>query len=179
MNKPSGTLSLGINTGIQSGDLTISGGTTDLGLYTLNRTAAGGTLTLGTGCTLKLANNTGGQTGSNFPLNFSSMSVNSNSTVEYNGSNAITQTVYAGVNYGNLTLTNGSGSGSAIKNTTANLTVNGNLAVNSNVILNPGASNTIGGTGTLTGSGTAQVTRTTATATPSGRRPVAGAGGCS
>jgi hypothetical protein len=164
VNKPSGTLSLGINTSIQSGDLTISGGTTSLDTYTLNRTSAGGILTVGTGCTLKLANNTGGQTGSNFPLNFSSMSVNSNSTIEYNGSNAITQTVYAGVNYGNLTLTNGSGSGSAIKNTTANLTVNGNLAVNSNVILNPGASNTIGGTGTLTGSGTAQVTRTTLTA---------------
>lgn len=164
INKPSGTLSLGINCSVQSGDLIISGGTTDLGLYTLNRTGAGGTMTIGAGCILKLANNTGGQAGSNFPLNFSSMSVNSNSTIEYYGSNALTQTIYAGVSYGNLTLTNGSGSGFAIKNTTANITVDGTLAVNMNAILNPGASNTVGGTGTLTGSGTAQVTRTTATA---------------
>jgi hypothetical protein len=164
INKSSGTLSLGINTSIQSGDLTISGGTTDLVTYSLNRSTAGGTMTIATGCTLKLAGASGGPSGSNFPLNFSSMSINSNSTVEYNGSNAIAQTIYAGATYGHLSLTNGTGSGSSSKITTANLTVNGNLTVNSGTILTPAAANTIGGTGTLTGSGTVQVTRTAATA---------------
>ena len=129
----------------------------------MNRTGSGGSMTLSNACQLKLAANTGGQTGSNFPLNFTSVSLGGTSTVEYNGSNAVTQTIYGGATYGNLGLINGSGSGVAAKITIANITVNGNLGVYSNSVLTPGAAYTVGGTGTLLGSGEAEVTRISGT----------------
>jgi hypothetical protein len=164
IDKPSGTTTLSVDKSIKNGNLTITNGILDLGTFMLNRTASGGSLTVSNGCTLKLASNTGGQAGSNFPLNFSTISLGASSTVEYDGLNSITQTIYAGATYGHLTLTNGSGTGSATKTTSANITVNGNLTLNSLSVLNPGAAFTVGGSGTLTGSGTAKVTRTAATA---------------
>ena len=152
---------LAVNTSI-AGNLTINTGKTlDLGTYTCNRTLAGGILTVAG--TLKIGNNTGGPTGSNFPNNFSTNTM-TGGTVEYNGFNSITQTVYGTPTYNNLTLTNGSGSGSATKNTSANLTVNGNLTINSGTVLSPGATNTVDGSGTLTGTGTAKVSRTNSVA---------------
>lgn len=164
VDKPSGTLTLSRNSAVNGGNLTVSSGTLDIGTYTLNRTASGGTFSVANGAKVILAANTGGQTGSNFPSNFSTVSLGSTSTIEYDGLNSVTQTIYAGATYGHLTLTNGSGSGTATKSTSSNLTVNGNLTVNSNTLLNPGAANTIGGTGTITGTGTMRVTRTTSTA---------------
>ncbi len=164
IDKSGGTATLGANQTVNSGNLNITGGTFDIATYTVNRSASGGSMTLSNGCILKLASNTGGQTGSNFPLNYTTITLNATSTVEYHGSNAVTQTIYAGATYGHLTLTNGSGSGLASKITTANLTVNSNLTINTLAVLTPAAANTVGGTGTLTGVGTVQVTRTTATA---------------
>lgn len=172
IDKPSGTATLNRNQTVSGGDLSISSGTLDLVTYTLNRASAGGTVSVANGATLALGANTGGQSGSNFPSNFSSVSLGATSTIEYNGSNAITQTVYNGATYGKLTLTNGSGSGSANKITTGNITVNGNLTINANTVLTPAAANTVGGTGTLTGSGTATVNRTTATADFSTQYPI-------
>jgi hypothetical protein len=159
----SGTVTLAANQNVSNGNLTISSGTLDLSTYTLNRTSAGGILSIADGAKLVAGANIGGQTGSNFPLNYSSFSFSPTSTVEYDGSTAITQTIFAGPTYGHLTLTNGTASGSATKNTIANITVNGNLTINSGVVLTPADVNTVGGTGTLTGTGTAQVTRTIAT----------------
>ncbi len=65
-----------------------------------------------------------GVSGSNFPGSFTSYNFDPSSTVDYNGSNAIFQTVYNGVNYGKLVITNGSGSGRAQKITTGVVTVN-------------------------------------------------------
>ena len=76
-----------------SGDLTVSGGTFDLGTYTANRASAGGTLTVSNGATLKIGG-TGG-----FPSNYTTNTLGSTSTVEYNGTGA--QTVGA-QNYGYL-----------------------------------------------------------------------------
>ena len=87
----------------------------NLGNRTLNRTASGGNITLDGTATLKLTGTTGGEAGSNFPANFSTVTTNVNSTVEYNAGNASTQTIYALPLYGNLTLTNSSGSGTAAK----------------------------------------------------------------
>lgn len=163
IDKSSGTVTLVSNVFIAA-DATITSGVFDLSTYTANRKSSGGTLIVSAGATIKLAAASGGQTGSNFPGNFTTISLNATSTVVYHGSNAVTQTIYASPTYGHLTLTNGSGSGSASKITSANITVNGSLTLNSGTVLTPAAANTVGGTGTLTGSGTAQVTRTTATA---------------
>ena len=164
VNNTGGTIALGSNQTITSGNLTVTDGILDLSTYTMNRSASGGTFSLAAATRIKLAAASGGQTGSNFPLNFTTVTLNATSTVEYHGSNAVTQTIFASPTYGHLTLTNGSGSGSASKITSANITVNGSLTLNSGTVLTPAAANTVGGTGTLTGSGTAQVTRTTATA---------------
>ncbi|MBC7536851.1 MAG: T9SS type A sorting domain-containing protein [Ferruginibacter sp.] len=105
----------------------------NLGVKTLNRTAAGGSLTLTGSSALKLAGTTGGQTGSNFPLNFNTINLGINSTVEYNGANGSTQTVYAPPSYGSLSLSNSSGSGTAIKNITANAITRNTLSLNDKI----------------------------------------------
>ena len=61
------------------GNLTISAGAFDLGNFTADRTTTGGTLTVGSGTTLKI-----GGTGA-LPANFSTHSINAASTVEYSG----------------------------------------------------------------------------------------------
>lgn len=109
--------------------------TLDMGTRTWNRFVTGGlpgdALSLNAGATIKLAGSTGGQTGSNFPLNFSTYSL-TNGTIEYNSSNIVNQTVYAPVTYGNLIITNQTGSGTTTKNLTANVTgITGNLTINS------------------------------------------------
>lgn len=112
-------------------NVTINSGTFNLVTYTANRTVVGGSLTNAAGATLKLAGSTGGQTGSNFPLNFTTITLNATSTVEYNSATTVNQTVFAPVTYGHLTLTNSTGSGSSTKSLTANITdIAGNLTVN-------------------------------------------------
>ena len=109
--------------------------TLDLGTLTLNRYKTGGALgdavNLLNGATLKLAGATGGQTGSNFPRSFASYNLTPG-TVEYNSLNGVNQTVYAPVTYGNLVITNKTGSGTSTKNLTANITgIAGNVTINS------------------------------------------------
>lgn len=81
-----------------AGNLTISGGTFDLGTGTANRTSSGGVLSLSVGATLKLGGSSGGVTGSNLPDSFATVTLNG--TVEFNGTGA--QTIPA-FNYTNLT----------------------------------------------------------------------------
>jgi len=156
------SVALNNNVTVTTGDLTVNG-TLDLDIYTANRSAAGGTISVGAVGKLILGGNTGGKTGSNFPTNYSTETLTSGSEVEYDGLNSVTQTVYATPTYSKLALTNSSGSGAAVKDTTASITVNGNLTINSAAVLTPAAANTVGGTGTLTGNGTAKMTRTAAT----------------
>jgi YVTN family beta-propeller protein/predicted outer membrane repeat protein len=99
VNKPSGTLTLGVNSS-EKGNLTVTSGTYDLGAFAANRTAAGGTLTVSNGATLKI----GGTNG--MPTNFATYALGPSSTVEYES--ASTQPITA-VNYGNLTSTSTGG----------------------------------------------------------------------
>lgn len=163
VNKASGTALLLTNANV-TGDVTVTSGTLDLATYTCNRTVAGGSFTLGAAGTLRLSGASGGQAGSNTPYNFTGGGAAATSTVEYYGSNAVTQTVFEIVPYGNLILTNGSGSGSASKIINSNILVYGTVTVNGGVVFTPAATAQITGSGTLTGAGTVQVTRTAATA---------------
>ena len=104
-------------------NLTVSSGIFNLGTLTCNRSTPGGTLSVASGATLKLAGASGGATGSNFPNNFTTNTLNANSTVEYNGS--VAQTIYDSPTYGNLTLSTGN-----TKTAGGNLTVAGDLAIN-------------------------------------------------
>ncbi len=115
-----------------SGNITVNSYTTfDMSTLTANRTTLGGTLSVMANATLQLAGTKNGQTGSNFPLNFSTIALDPASTVEYNSASGAKQTVYAPVNYGNLTLSNKTGSGASIKLLSANIAdISGNLTVN-------------------------------------------------
>ena len=94
---------LAINSNV-SGNLNITASRFfDMDTYTCNRITAGGTLTAAG--TLLLAGNAGGQTGSNFPTNFTTMTM-TGGTVVYDGSSI--QTVATGT-YNNLTINNNSG----------------------------------------------------------------------
>lgn len=63
-------------------DLTINGGTLNLGAFSLNRTAPGGMLTLVSGAVLQAGGMSGGVSGSNFPDNFTSRTLDG--LVEFN-----------------------------------------------------------------------------------------------
>ncbi len=110
---------------INIGNLNINNTSTlDIGtLQSMNRNAAGGTITMAAGSTMRVGRNTGGTPVNNFPSNFSAFSFSPTSTVEYYGTSA--QTIYAPPVYGNLTLTNNS-----IKTAGNPLTVAGNLLIN-------------------------------------------------
>ncbi|MES2588159.1 MAG: GEVED domain-containing protein [Bacteroidota bacterium] len=144
VNSPTVTLSQSIASSIQPNTVLINNNSTLILPLSnaLNRSAAGGTFTMNTGATLKLAGTTGGQTGSNFPLNYSTMTLNPTSTVEYNG--IAGQTIFGGatITYGHLTLTN-----NATKSATASITTAGNLTINSSSTFAAGTSLThnIGG----------------------------------
>jgi hypothetical protein len=98
VNKTSATATLTGNASI-AGNLTISGGTFDLGSYTANRATSGGTLSLSSGAALRAGGSSGGVTGSNFPNNYTTNTLSG--TVEYNGSGG--QTIPA-FTYNNLTI---------------------------------------------------------------------------
>jgi hypothetical protein len=93
VNKPSGTLTLGVNSPVES-NLTVTSGVFDLSAFTAKRTAAGGTLTVSNGATLRI----GGA--NSLPTNYATHALGTSSTVEYAG--ALGQTITA-TNYGHLT----------------------------------------------------------------------------
>ncbi|MFA6469683.1 MAG: hypothetical protein WCW35_12350 [Bacteroidota bacterium] len=88
------TLTLGGNV-IINNTIIVSSGTLDLSTYTANRATSGGSLTLGSGATLRV-----GGTNS-MPTNYSSYSLDPASTVEYYG----TSHTITAVQYGNLDVT--------------------------------------------------------------------------
>ena len=126
VNKSSGTLTLLSNISIAN-NLSVLQGTFDLSTFTSNRTAAGGTLTVSNGTTLKLGGTSGGQTGSNFPLNFSTISLGSTSTVDYSAAGS--QTIFATPTYGNLNT-----SGSGTKTAGNGLTIAGNVTIGTGTV---------------------------------------------
>lgn len=129
------------------GNLTINGSSTlDLGTSQLNRHSDGGTLTMNSSSKLLMAGtssiiNGGTATlvaGSNYPSGFTS-ALNATSTIEYNGSHLVTQTINPAPTYKNLTLTRSTSSATANKLTAAPLTVSGTTTINNGVLLTLGA----------------------------------------
>lgn len=120
-------------------DLYVTAGTLDLLNFTVNRSTAGGSLVVAAGATLKIG-------GTNtFPANYSSRSLATTSTIEYNGTNQTVQNE----SYGNLILS--SSSGSVVKTMpTGTLNVAGDLSTYvSSGSLSFTASNTINVAGDL------------------------------
>ena len=144
------------------GDVTINTGSTfDLSTFTLNRSAAGGTLTVAG--TLLLGGTSGGQTGNNFPASFNTLTM-TGGTVNYNNA-AGGQTVYSTPTYTNLTLGNTSGASTA----EGTLTVNGTLTTTSGGTLNMVANQLLGTLSTVTNGGTIRTQNTGSTPVPSGK----------
>lgn len=100
------------------GNLTVTAGTFDLSTFTINRSGAGGTLTVSNGATLKIG-------GTNtFPSNYTTHTLGVSGTVEYSG----TAQAVSAESYGNLTF---SGSGAKTLTGGSLTTVNGAFTVNS------------------------------------------------
>jgi hypothetical protein len=105
-------------TEVVRGDLTISAGTFDLGSFTINRSAAGGTLTIANGAGL----NIGGT--NTIPSNYSTHVIGATSTVNYSGSNQSVSVLNSSQNYGHLTI-----SGSGTKTLAGTVGVAGDLTI--------------------------------------------------
>jgi hypothetical protein len=119
-NTGTGSTSLLLNSAVAS-NLNVTSGTLDLGAFTANRTAAGGTITVANGATLMIG-------GTNtFPSNYSTYAIGASSTVVYYGA---TQSVaaLAAPGYGNLTL-----SGSGTKTAAGSFIVRSDLTIASSV----------------------------------------------
>lgn len=109
------------------GNLTITSGIFDLGANTFNRSAAGGTLTVSDGTTLKIG-------GTNtLPTNYNTHSIGATSTIEYAGSAQSVAALNSSQTYGNLTL-----SGSGTKTFGGARTVQNTLSIASGVVANLG-----------------------------------------
>jgi len=125
-----------------NGNVTINTGSTlDLKAYTLNRPTAGGTFTVAGN--LLLGGTSGGQSGSNFPTNYSTMTM-TGGTVSYNNATSI-QTIHSVPVYNNLTLDNPAGvilnasttvSGTLLEKPNSKLTISPGLCLTANKITN-------------------------------------------
>jgi len=113
----SGVVTLASNA-IVSNAFTLTNGTFNLGIFSINPASLSGTFEMGASTTLTI----GGTSG--FPTNFATKTINTSSTINYNGSNQNIASSVDGVSYGNLTL-----SGSGTKTFANNTTINGNFTV--------------------------------------------------
>jgi hypothetical protein len=143
-NTGAGSTTLLLNTAV-TGNLSVTSGTLDLSTFTANRSAAGGTITVTNGATLKI----GGTNG--FPTNYSTRTIGATSTVEYSGANQSILNL-AAPGYGNLTL-----SGSGTKTAAGSFIIRSDLTIGSGVTL---ASSTFSQTvnGNVTNNGTQTAT---------------------
>ena len=96
------TAQLSSNLKVQN-NITINSGTFDMGDFNANRTLPGGTFSLAANSLLRLSGSPADASiKSNFPNNFSTITLNKASIVEYYGA---TQTIDSAPTYGNLTIT--------------------------------------------------------------------------
>ncbi|MFI5253638.1 MAG: beta strand repeat-containing protein, partial [Bacteroidota bacterium] len=166
----------------EAANLSVTTGNFDLQSFTANRTAGGGTLTVGAGATLTIG-------GTNtIPSNFTTHTFNATSTINYSGTaQSVSSENYAG----NLTLS-GSGtktlqagtttigggltlSGTATATTAANLAITGALTVGSGTSLTI-AGFTLGVTGATSVTGTLAFSSATGTKTFTGDVVINGGG---
>ncbi|MDB5190566.1 MAG: C-terminal target protein [Segetibacter sp.] len=106
-----------------SGNLSVFAGAFELGAFTANRTAAGGTLTVSTGAAMVI-----GGTNS-IPINYTVHSIGAGSTINYSGTTQSVALLNSTQNYGNLII-----SGSGTKTLAANETVAGNLSIDAGTL---------------------------------------------
>lgn len=118
INKPTGTVSLSDNISINE-DLNLLAGTLNLSAYTINDAGAGDVFSMADGTNLYVSG------ANNFPENFNTYTLGTNSNVYYDG--IVAQNI-AEVDYGNLILSNG---GASAKTFTGSPAVNGDLTINS------------------------------------------------
>jgi hypothetical protein len=150
VNKAAGTATLSGNAPVGA-NLTVTSGTLDLSTFTANRTAAGGTISVGAGATLSI-----GGTNS-FPSNYSTHTLNATSTVNYAGT---AQTVTAET-YGTLIL---SGSGTKTMpagalSTATDFLMQGTATATSGNTISVGRDFTMSGTATFTAGNALTVAR--------------------
>ena len=128
VNKSAGTATTSGNITIGN-NLTLTTGTLNIAANSIDRGTAGGTFTLSSGSLLQIA-------AANLPANYTTVSIDPNSTVEYNPSFNMTVPAPGGsANYGNLLLSN---SGNRTFN--AAMTIAGNLTTTDTVaaVMNAG-----------------------------------------
>lgn len=135
------TLTLGTTPVLPDGNLTLTSGRLATGTNSIDRSAAGGALTLGAGTTFITTR--GGSDA--FPISYSTRTINASSTVEYLGT---TQTVAANT-YGNVIL----GGASGVKTFAGATTIAGNLSILATTSASLGSSNSSANTLTLGGIG--------------------------
>ncbi|MEO6436433.1 MAG: hypothetical protein ABIP55_11840, partial [Tepidisphaeraceae bacterium] len=145
--KAGGTLTLGVSAPV-AGNLSLNSGIFDLGAFSANRTAAGGTLTVVGGTTLKI-----GGTGT-LPANFSTHSVGATSTIEYSGTNQTVAALNSAQIYGHLTI-----SGSGTKTLAAATTTAGNVTLAGGTLDVSAGNLAMNVTGNWTGNGGALLPR--------------------
>jgi hypothetical protein len=163
-NQPSVTIGGSVTNGIRPNNIIVNstliipstGADNDYGLL---RNSAGGSLTVNSGGRLVLGGrNLGGNTAlgaNNFPQNYTTITLNHNSTVEYNGTEF--QQIFGTPTYGNLTINNSSATGVGLNapvlvNNTLNMlsgdiaTTSANLLSLGSSVANPGTLNWVSGT---------------------------------
>jgi hypothetical protein len=157
---PGNTVTLSA-TGTISGNLTVSSGTFDLSTFTINRSAAGGTLTVSNGATLSI-----GGTGT-LPSNYSTHSIGATSTINYAGTTQTVAVLNSSQNYGNLTI-----SGSGTKTLAGSETVSGTLTISAGTLADGGFTLSVNGnianSASHTGAGKISLTGGSGTHTLSG-----------
>lgn len=130
INKASGIANLTGNNSL-AGDLNILSGALNLTTYTINKQSVGGRFSMSAATLIQV----GGS--NNFPSNYSVNTLDSTSTVIYNGTMA--QTV-GPVTYGNLTFSNG---GTNAKTQIGTTIVAGNLSIDNGATFHSGGFNTV------------------------------------
>ncbi|BFG69200.1 hypothetical protein KACHI17_00810 [Sediminibacterium sp. KACHI17] len=126
-----------------TGNLTVTAGVFDLGAFTANRTAAGGTMTISNGARLIIG-------GTNtLPSNYSTHVIGATSTIEYDGTTNTVIAPNSSQAYGNLVISASGATSSATFSIAGTLTVTGSFVVSAGTITMSTAASGITNSGTL------------------------------
>jgi hypothetical protein len=136
------TVTLSNNVSV-TGNLTITAGVYDLGSFTSNRSAAGGTMTISNGAKLMIG-------GTNtLPSNYTAHSIGATSTVEFDGTTNTVIAPNSSQAYGNLIISASGATTSASYSVAGTLTVTGSFIASAGTITMSTAASGIVNSGTL------------------------------